>query len=64
MRTVTTWRPVIGFQLNPRIPLEVDLFQQVNPSGRIVPDVVDPYLVESAIVEPFEEDLYLSLIHI
>ncbi|WP_285320696.1 single-stranded DNA-binding protein [Pseudarthrobacter sp. lyk4-40-TYG-27] len=51
-------RPVVGFNLSPRIPLEVDLFRQVNPSGRITPDVVDPYLVEPAIVEPFNEDLY------
>jgi single-strand DNA-binding protein len=50
-------RPVIGFKLSPRIPLEVDLFRQVNPSGRIYPDVVDPYVVEPAIVEPDIEDL-------
>lgn len=58
MRTVTTRRPVIGFNLSPRIPLEVDLFRQVNPSGRIYPDVVDPYVVEPAIVEPLVEELY------
>lgn len=58
MRTVTTRRPVIGFTLSPRIPLEVDLFRQVNPSGRIIPDVVDPYVVEPAVVEPLDEDLY------
>ena len=51
-------RPVVGFNLSPRIPLEVDLFRQVNPSGRITPDVVDPYVVEPAIVEPIREDLY------
>jgi single-strand DNA-binding protein len=55
---VTTLRPVVGFKLSPRIPLEVDLFRQVNPSGRIHPDVVDPYVVEPAIVEPCIEDLY------
>jgi single-strand DNA-binding protein len=38
--------------------LEVDLFRQVNPSGRIPADVVDPYVVEPAIVEPLSEDLY------
>jgi single-strand DNA-binding protein len=38
--------------------LEVDLFKQVNPSGRITPDVVDPYVVEPALVEPVDEDLY------
>jgi single-strand DNA-binding protein len=38
--------------------LEVDLFRQVNPSGRIPTDVVDPYVVEPAIVEPLAEDLY------
>ncbi|TLM80789.1 single-stranded DNA-binding protein [Pseudarthrobacter sp. NamE5] len=53
-----TPRPVVGFNLSPRIPLEVDLFRQVNPSGRIYPDVVDPYVVEPAIVEPCVEDLY------
>ncbi|WP_156507487.1 single-stranded DNA-binding protein [Arthrobacter sp. OY3WO11] len=51
-------RPVVGFNLSPRIPLEVDLFRQVNPSGRLNPDVVDPYVVEPAIVEPIDEDLY------
>jgi single-strand DNA-binding protein len=55
---VTAPRPVAGFQLSPRIPLEVDLFRQVNPSGRIPADVVDPYVVEPAIVEPLVEDLY------
>ncbi|MEV7574326.1 single-stranded DNA-binding protein [Pseudarthrobacter sp. NPDC089323] len=50
-------RPVVGYKLSPRIPLEVDLFRQVNPSGRIYPDVVDPYVVEPAIVEPLNEDL-------
>ncbi|MFC8523399.1 single-stranded DNA-binding protein [Pseudarthrobacter sp. NPDC057230] len=55
---MTTPRPVVGFKLSPRIPLEVDLFRQVNPSGRIHPDVVDPYVVEPAIVEPLIEDLY------
>ena len=54
---MTTLRPVVGFKLSPRIPLEVDLFRQVNPSGRIYPDVVDPYVVEPAIVEPDIEDL-------
>lgn len=58
MRTVTKLPPVVGFKLSPRIPLEVDLFRQVNPSGRIHPDVVDPYVVEPAIVEPLNEDLY------
>jgi single-strand DNA-binding protein len=57
VRTVATLRPVVGFKLSPRIPLEVDLFRQVNPSGRIYPDVVDPYVVEPAIVEPDIEDL-------
>ncbi|MEV7638034.1 single-stranded DNA-binding protein [Pseudarthrobacter enclensis] len=50
--------PVVGFKLTPRIPLEVDLFRQVNPSGRIPADVVDPYVVEPANVEPLAEDLY------
>jgi single-strand DNA-binding protein len=54
---VATLRPVVRFKLSPRIPLEVDLFRQVNPSGRIYPDVVDPYVVEPAIVEPDIEDL-------
>ncbi|MGO4235946.1 single-stranded DNA-binding protein [Pseudarthrobacter sp. YAF2] len=55
---MTTPRPVIGYKLSPRIPLEVDLFRQVNPSGRIHPDIVDPYVVEPAIVEPLIEDLH------
>ncbi len=55
---MTTLRPVVGFKLSPRIPLEVDLFRQVNPSGRIYPDVVEPDVIEPAIVEPCIEDLY------
>ncbi|WP_455837139.1 single-stranded DNA-binding protein [Pseudarthrobacter siccitolerans] len=55
---MTTLRPVVEFNLSPRIPLEVDLFREVNPSGRIYPDVVDPYVVEPAIVEPCPVDLY------
>ncbi|MFP3460059.1 single-stranded DNA-binding protein [Arthrobacter globiformis] len=51
-------RPVVGFKLSPRIPLEVDLFRRVNPSGRIPFEVVNPYVVEPAIVEPVDEDLY------
>jgi len=58
VRAVTAPRPVVGFNLSPRIPLEVDLFRQVNPSGRIPFEVVDPYVVEPAIVEPLIEDLY------
>jgi single-strand DNA-binding protein len=38
--------------------LEVDLFRQVNPSGRIPTEVVDPYVIQPAIVEPLNEDLY------
>lgn len=55
---MTAPRPVVGYKLSPRIPLEVDLFRQVNPSGRIPSNVVDPYVVEPAIVEPLTEDLY------
>ncbi|MFJ6303099.1 single-stranded DNA-binding protein [Pseudarthrobacter oxydans] len=55
---MTTLRPVVGFKLSPRIPLEVDLFRQANPSGRIYPDVVEPDVIEPAIVEPGIEDLY------
>ncbi|ADX75242.1 single stranded DNA-binding protein (plasmid) [Pseudarthrobacter phenanthrenivorans Sphe3] len=55
---MATLRPVVGYKLSPRIPLEVDLFRQVNPSGRIPTDIVDPYSVEPAIVEPLSEDLY------
>ena len=58
MRTVTAPRPVVGYKLSPRIPLEVDLFRQVNPSGRIPSNMVDPYVVEPAIVEPLDLDLY------
>jgi single-strand DNA-binding protein len=38
--------------------LEVDLFRQVNPSGRIPSNMVDPYVVEPAIVETLDVDLY------
>ena len=55
---MVTLRPVVGYKLSPRIPLEVDLFRQVNPRGRIRPEIVDPYVVEPAIVEPLSEDLY------
>lgn len=55
---MATLRPVVGYNLSPRIPLEVDLFRQVNPSGRIPADVVDPYVVEPAVVEPLDVDLY------
>lgn len=58
MRTVTPLRPVVGYKLSPRIPLEVDLFRQVNPSGRIYPDVAEPAFVEPVIVEPCVENLY------
>lgn len=54
---MTTLRPVVGYKLSPRIPLEVDLFRQVNPSGRIYPDAVGPDVMEPAIVEPCIEDL-------
>jgi single-strand DNA-binding protein len=55
---MTILPPVVGYKLSPRIPLEVDLFRRVNPSGRIPADVVDPYGVEPAIVEPLDVDLY------
>ncbi|MCD5342814.1 single-stranded DNA-binding protein [Arthrobacter sp. AK04] len=55
---MTTLRPVVGYKLSPRIPLEVDLFRQVNPSGRICPNAVEPEVVEPVIVEPLIEDLY------
>jgi len=58
VRTVSTARPVVGYKLSPRIPLEVELFRKVNPSGRIHPDTVDPYVVEPVIVEPLMEDPY------
>jgi single-strand DNA-binding protein len=58
VRTVPALRSVVGFKLSPRIPLEVDLFRQVNPSGRIPHNAVDPYVVEPVIVEPLVEDLY------
>ncbi|WP_228379671.1 single-stranded DNA-binding protein [Pseudarthrobacter enclensis] len=55
---MTPLRPVVGYKLSPRIPLEVDLFRQVNPSGRIYPDVAEPEFVEPVIVEPCAENLY------
>ncbi|MBD1540612.1 single-stranded DNA-binding protein [Arthrobacter sp. S13_S34] len=54
---MTTLRPVVGYKLSPRIPLEVDLFRQINPSGRIHPNIVEPDVMKPAIVEPFIEDL-------
>jgi single-strand DNA-binding protein len=57
VKTVTTLRPVVGYKLSPRIPLEVDLFRQINPSGRIHPNIVEPDVMKPAIVEPFIEDL-------
>ncbi|MDI2036842.1 single-stranded DNA-binding protein [Paenarthrobacter nitroguajacolicus] len=43
---MTTPHPVDGFKINPRIPLEVDLFRQGNPSGRITPDPVEPEVID------------------
>jgi single-strand DNA-binding protein len=39
---MTTPHPVDGFEISPRIPLEVDPFHQGNPSGTITPDPVGP----------------------
>ncbi|WP_306879661.1 single-stranded DNA-binding protein [Paenarthrobacter nicotinovorans] len=38
--------PVDGFKISPRIPLEVDLFRQTNPSGTIHPDPVEPEAID------------------
>ena len=54
---MTALRPVVGYKLSPRIPLEVDLFRQVNPSGRINPSVVEPDVMKPVIVEPLVGDL-------
>ena len=43
---MTTPHPVDGFKISPRIPLEVDLFRQTNPSGTIHPDPVEPEVVD------------------
>ena len=54
---MTILPPVVGFKLSPRIPLDVDLFRQVNPSGRIYPDVVEPGIVQPEVVLPDLVDL-------
>lgn len=43
---MTTPHPVDGFTISPRIPLEVDLFRQTNPSGTITPDPVEPEVID------------------
>ncbi|MFJ4210681.1 single-stranded DNA-binding protein [Paenarthrobacter sp. NPDC089675] len=43
---MTTPHPVDGFKLSPRIPLEVDLFRQANTSGTIIPDPVEPEVID------------------
>ncbi|MDP9936844.1 single-strand DNA-binding protein [Paenarthrobacter nicotinovorans] len=43
---MTTPHPVDGFEISPRIPLEVDLFRIGNPSGTIIPDPVEPEVID------------------
>lgn len=64
MRTVTTPHPVDGFKISPRIPLEVDLFRETNPSGRIYPDTqdYDPYAGYYTNPCSIEDDRYLAAI--
>ncbi len=62
MRTVTTPHPVDGFEISPRIPLEVDLFRETNPSGRIYPDSLDPYAGVYANPYSVDDDRYLAAI--
>ncbi|TVU62040.1 single-stranded DNA-binding protein [Paenarthrobacter nitroguajacolicus] len=59
---MTTPHPVDGFKISPRIPLEVDLFRQTNPSGRIYPDQQDPYAGYYANPYSVDDDRYLAAI--
>ncbi|WP_236558798.1 single-stranded DNA-binding protein [Arthrobacter sp. 9V] len=61
---MTTPHPVDGFKISPRIPLEVDLFRETNPSGRIYPDTqdYDPYAGYYTNPCSIEDDRYLAAI--
>ncbi|MDI2037162.1 single-stranded DNA-binding protein [Paenarthrobacter nitroguajacolicus] len=55
--------PVDGFTITPRIPLEVDLFRETNPSGRIYPDTKEePLAGIYGLPYPVEDDRYLDAI--
>ncbi|MEV7663547.1 single-stranded DNA-binding protein [Paenarthrobacter sp. NPDC089316] len=65
---MTTPHPVDGFTISPRIPLEVDLFRQGNPSGTINPDPIEPEVIDlydGFYAAPYKEgdDRYLEAIN-
>lgn len=63
MRAVTNPHPVDGFKISPRVPLEVDLFRETNPSGRIYPDAKEePFAGYYGIPLSIEDDRYLAAI--
>lgn len=61
---MTTPHPVDGFKISPRIPLEVDLFREANPSGRIYPDAKEePFAGYYANPYNVDDDRYLAAIN-
>ncbi|MET3370611.1 UNVERIFIED_CONTAM: single-strand DNA-binding protein [Jeotgalibacillus campisalis] len=60
---MTTPHPVDGFKISPRVPLEVDLFRQTTPSGRVYPDAKEePFAGYYGIPSSVEDDRYLAAI--
>ncbi|UKA52238.1 single-stranded DNA-binding protein (plasmid) [Arthrobacter sp. FW305-123] len=60
---MTTPHPVDGFKITPRIPLEVDLFRETTPSGRVYPDAKEePFAGYYGIPPSVEDDRYLAAI--
>lgn len=60
---MTTPHPVDGFKISPRVPLDVDLFRETNPSGRIYPDAKEePFAGYYGIPLSVEDDRYLAAI--
>ncbi|WP_454812739.1 single-stranded DNA-binding protein [Paenarthrobacter nitroguajacolicus] len=60
---MTTPHPVDGFKITPRVPLEVDLFRETTPSGRVYPDAKEePFAGYYGIPPSVEDDRYLAAI--
>ncbi|MDR6989108.1 single-strand DNA-binding protein [Paenarthrobacter nitroguajacolicus] len=60
---MTTPHPVDGLKISPRVPLEVDLFRQTTPSGRVYPDAKEePFAGYYGIPPSVEDDRYLAAI--
>jgi single-strand DNA-binding protein len=60
---MTTPHPVDGFKISPRIPMEVDLFRETTPSGRVYPDAKEePFAGYYGIPSSVEDDRYLAAI--